>query len=55
MSREIEADFKNEWENEATQCHNCTSFEERAGLGYCNEAKGEVPYTAHCDFFQSVD
>lgn len=55
MSHEIEADFKNDWENVVTQCHNCTSFEEINGRGFCNEAKGDVPATAHCDFFQSKD
>jgi hypothetical protein len=55
MSHEIEADFKDNWETEATQCLNCTSFEVHEGLGYCNEAKANVPFTAHCDFFQSRD
>ncbi len=55
MSHEIEADFVNNWSNEATQCHNCTSFVSQAGIGFCNEAQSEVPATAHCDFFQSRD
>jgi len=53
MSHEIEADFKEGCENEAVQCFNCTSFEDHDGQGFCNEAKAEVPFTAHCDFFQS--
>lgn len=55
MSHEIESDFRADWSNESTECSNCTSFEERAGQGFCNEAKSEVPSTAHCDFFQSKD
>lgn len=55
MSHEIEADYKNNWDNEATQCLNCTSYEENEGRGFCHEAKGEVPSSAHCDFFQARD
>jgi hypothetical protein len=55
MSHEIEADYKDYCENEAAQCFNCTSFELHAEQGFCNEAKSEVPATAHCDFFQSRD
>ena len=55
MSHEIESDFRADWDNEITQCQNCTSFENRGGRGFCKEAKGEVPFSAHCDFFQSRD
>lgn len=55
MSHEIESEFVSNWLNEATQCHNCTSFEDRGDRGFCTEAKGEVPFYAHCDFFQSKD
>ncbi len=55
MSHEIEADFKANWPTEATQCINCTSFDNNAGRGFCVEANSEVPATAHCDFFQSRD
>ncbi len=56
MSHEIEADFVNDWGTEATQCRHCTSFQRLAdGRGYCGEAQAEVPPTAHCDFFQSLD
>lgn len=55
MSHEIESDYREDWESEATQCHNCTSFEVQSGRGFCNEAKSEVPSNAHCDFFQSKD
>lgn len=56
MSHEIEADYKESWESEETQCERCTSyFVLESGGGYCNEAKAEVPRDAHCDFFQSVD
>ena len=55
MSHEIEADFVNDWANEASQCQNCTSFENCDGQGFCHEAKSDVPPTSHCDFFQSKD
>lgn len=55
MSHEIESDFVSNWANEATQCQNCTSFEDHGGQGFCTEAQSEVPPTAHCDFFQSKD
>lgn len=55
MSHEIESDFVNDWPNEATQCHNCTSFRLEPAPGYCTEAQGEVLPTAHCDFFQAKD
>ena len=55
MSHEIEADYKDDWENEATMCQNCTSFISDNGASFCTEAKSAVPATAHCDFFQSKD
>lgn len=55
MFHEIESDFRNDWPDEATQCQNCTSFVDNAGQGYCTEAQGDVPFAAHCDFFQSKD
>lgn len=55
MSHEIESDFVRLWTNKTTQCQNCTSFEKHADQGFCNEAKSEVPLTAHCDFFKSRD
>ena len=51
MAHEIEADFKEDWGNEATACKNCTSFD----AGFCNEAKSQVSESAHCDFFQAID
>ncbi len=53
MSHEIDAEFVNDWPTEATQCRNCTSFQNDQGESYCAEARAEVPQTAHCDFFQS--
>ena len=53
MAHEIESELVNVWPSEAAQCHNCTSFEDRVGRGFCTEAKSEVPFSAHCDFFQS--
>ncbi|MFA5248601.1 MAG: hypothetical protein WC415_05295 [Patescibacteria group bacterium] len=55
MSREIEADFKEEWDNEENQCRLCTGFSFVDGKGYCSECQGEVPSTAHCDYFQAID
>jgi hypothetical protein len=55
MSREIEADYKEEWDNEENQCQRCTSFRMEEGKTFCTEAQCEVPPTAHCDFFQSID
>lgn len=55
MSHEIEADYVEEWPNENTQCNRCTSFGVKDGVGFCSEAKCDVPETAHCDFFQSID
>jgi hypothetical protein len=56
MSHEIEADFKYDWENENTQCQNCSSFQVlEDGSFFCSEAQAEVPANSHCDFFQSID
>lgn len=55
MSHEIEADFVDDYYNEASQCQRCTSFSIRDGVGYCSEGQCEVPPRAHCDFFQSID
>jgi len=55
MSHEIEADFVDEYANEATQCQRCTSFSIKDGYGFCSEGQCEVSPRAHCDFFQSVD
>ena len=55
MSHEIEADFVNDWYDEATQCQKCTSFKLENGAGFCSEAQAAVPPTAHCDFFQALD
>lgn len=55
MSREIEAEFVNDWHEESTQCSRCSSFRIESGKYICTEAKGEVSPTAHCDFFQSID
>ena len=55
MSHEIDAEFVFDWATEATQCRNCTSFQAGDEQGFCTEANGLVPPTAHCDFFQSKD
>ncbi len=55
MSHEIEADYVEDYENEASQCQNCTSFSFENGSGYCSEGQCEVSPRAHCDFFQAID
>lgn len=55
MSREIEAEFVSDWANEVSQCQKCTSFTVKDGRYICREDNNEVPPTAHCDFFQSID
>lgn len=53
MSHEIEADFKEFYDDEERQCQRCTSYNPENG--YCSEAQAEVPQEGHCDFFQSID
>lgn len=55
MAHEIEADFRENWDDERTQCKNCTSFYQENGKFFCSEAQNETPFDAHCDFFQSLD
>ena len=56
MRPENDAEYVADWANENTQCRHCTSFSEKDGLtGYCQEAKGDVQATAHCDYFQARD
>ncbi|MFA5184629.1 MAG: hypothetical protein WC456_03855 [Patescibacteria group bacterium] len=55
MRPENNAEYVEDWANENTQCHRCTSFSVENGAGYCREAQGEVPETAHCDYFQARD
>ena len=55
MSHEIEADYKENWYDEKTQYQNCPSFQVENGKSFCAEGKCEVPPTAHCDFFQSIN
>lgn len=58
MAHEIESNFVYGWDQENSQCKNCTGFsrlEFTFGQGMCSEAKNEVPEDAHCDFFQSRD
>lgn len=55
MSHEIEADYKEDWDNENSFCENCTSYQADGNTGFCTEAQAMVPFNAHCDFFQSID
>ena len=55
MRPENDAEYVADWENKNTQCQNCTSFKLDGAEGYCSEAGGIVPPTAHCDYFQSKD
>ena len=51
MSHEIEADYKEDYENEERQCPNCKCYEN----SHCSELGQEVSPTGHCDFFSSRD
>ena len=51
MSHDIESDYKEEYHNEEKTCPHCDSYKD----GFCNELEQDVPKTAHCDFFRSVD
>ena len=57
MAHEIEAEFVPEWEDEAGQCKNCTSFQtgESEDDDYCSESKSSTPANGHCNYFQSID
>jgi len=55
MSHEIESEFVAEWDNEASQCQNCTSFTIEDGQYFCSESKTPIPPCGHCNFFQSID
>ena len=61
MSEEI--NYVENWNDEATQCKNCTCFQSHAGKNACVppeksfedalEEYGEVSLNAHCDFFEA--
>lgn len=51
MSHEIEADYKENSNNENKYCIKCTSYEN----GYCRELDQVVEAEASCDFFQAKD
>ncbi|MCU0680368.1 MAG: hypothetical protein MUF50_03660 [Planctomycetes bacterium] len=55
MSHEIESEFVADWEDENSQCCNCTSFAVEDGNCFCTESQTEVPPCGHCNFFQSID
>ncbi|MFC1645321.1 hypothetical protein ACFL08_04830 [Patescibacteria group bacterium] len=58
-----EVNYVENWEDESTQCKNCTSFQNHSGKNACvppeksfEEALkeyGEISPTAHCDFFEA--
>ncbi len=50
MQHDIEADYKEECQNEEQQCRHCDSYKE----GYCDELEQEVFSEGHCDFFRSI-
>ena len=51
MSREIEADYKEDYQNEEKCCPYCDSHQ----AGYCPELEQTVSNTGHCDFFRAKD
>ena len=55
MAHEIEANFVDDFENEAGQCQNCTSFRIEGDICFCTESQTIIPPNGHCDFFQSLD
>jgi hypothetical protein len=55
MSRDIESDYKEEYDNEDKRCHLCDSFERSSGQCYCKELEMDVEENGHCDFFRSID
>lgn len=55
MSHEIEAEYIEDYWNEAKQCKDCTSFLEKNGVCHCSEGKCEVSRIGYCNFFQSKD
>ncbi len=55
MAHEIESEFVADWENEASQCQNCTSFQNNNNQNFCTESKTPIPTDGHCNFFQATD
>lgn len=51
MSHDIEADYRDEYDNEERRCPSCDSYQN----GYCSELNQEVSETGHCDFFRLKD
>jgi len=51
MSHDIEADYKEEYDDKDRQCRVCQSYQD----GFCKEMDQVVPPVAHCDFFSSID
>ncbi len=58
-----EVNYVANWDDEATQCKNCVSFQSREGKNACVPPKktfeealkeyGEVDPTGHCDYFEA--
>jgi hypothetical protein len=55
MSRDLEGNYTEDYNNEERHCRYCDSFREDGGKYICVEYEMEVPLTAHCDFFRSRD
>lgn len=61
MSNEV--NYVPDWQDQATQCKNCKSFQSKDGKNACVppdktfeqalEKYGEVSPNGHCDYFQS--
>jgi hypothetical protein len=55
MSRDLESNYTEDYNNEEKHCRYCDSFAVENGKNICHEQKMEVPANAHCDFFRSKD
>ena len=53
MAGEIEADYRDNYDNEEKQCWQCDSIEVCDGVAYCRELEMEISGNGTCDFFKS--
>ena len=53
MAGEIEADYRDNYDNEEKQCWQCDSIEMRDGVAYCRDLEMEISGNGTCDFFKS--
>ena len=63
MSEDI--NYKKDWTDESTQCHNCRSFKTENGVNACVpegdsfaeavEKYGQVDANGHCNYFEAAE